>query len=366
VEKLARADRRLAASPEQFDADPWLLNTPAGTVDLRTGELRKHDHNDYCTKVTAVARGGECPRWRAFLKRVMGNDQELLQFVRRMAGYLLTGITNEHAFFFLYGQGANGKSVLVKTLMDLLGDYAINAPIETFLAAKFDRHPTEVARLYGARVVSAGEPDQGRIWKTSLIKVVTGGDKVTGRFMYKDFFDFVPQFKLVVAGNHKPSLMSVGEAMRRRLHLVPFNVTIRPGERDKSLADKLRDEWPGILAWSIEGCLEWQRQGLAPPPAVRAATDDYFGEEDTFGHWLEAYCVRKPGAWTSSADLYGSWAGFARDRGEESGTSKVFAQDLETRGYEPKRRPDARGFADIELRSAKESGASEAPRSGGC
>ena len=233
------------------------MNTPAGIVDLRTGDSRPHRREDYCTKITAVAPGGDCPRWHEFLERITDGDNELQHYLRRAVGYGLTGLTQEQVFFFLYGTGANGKSVFLNTVSRLVGDYHATAPMEAFTASHTDRHPTELAGLRGARLVTAVETEEGRRWNESRIKVLTGGDPIAARFMRQDFFTFVPQFKLLVVGNHKPGLRNVDEAIRRRLHLVPFTVTIPPEERDEQLSEKLKEEWPGILGWAIEGAAEW-------------------------------------------------------------------------------------------------------------
>jgi putative DNA primase/helicase len=208
---------------------------------------------------------------------------------------------------------------------------------ETFIASTYDRHPTELAGLSGARLVTASEAERDRQWNESRIKSLTGGDRVTARFMQKDFFEFTPQFKLLITGNYKPSFRGVNEAIRRRLNLLRFNVIIPAHEIDKSLPGKLREEWPGILAWMIVGCLEWQRDGLAPPPVVREATENYLDDEDTFGHWLESRCARRRGAWTATGDLYESWSGFAKMAGEPPGSQKHFASQMELRGFAPKR-----------------------------
>jgi putative DNA primase/helicase len=214
-------------------------------------------------------------RLSALPDRVTGSDSELITYERRVLGYALTGIVREHALFFGYGTGANGKSVLLSTVAGILGDYHKTAPIETFTASNVDRHPTDLAMLRGARLVTATETEEGRQWAESRIKSLTGGDRVSARFMRQDFFEFMPQFKLVIAGNHKPSLRSVNEAIRRRFNLVPFTVTIPVEERDLNLRDKLKAEWPGILRWLVDGCLAWQREGLSAPAAVRNATSAY-------------------------------------------------------------------------------------------
>ena len=350
VERLARADRRLAATPEQWDQDPWALNTPAGVVGLRTGGIRPHDPLDYMTKITAVGPGGDWETWHQFLDEVTDGDEDLQKFLQRMAGYALTGDTSAHALFFMFGTGANGKSVLLDTLASILGDYHRAAPIETFTASHGDRHPTDLAGLRGARLVTATETEEGRRWAEARIKQLTGGDKIAARFMRQDFFEFTPQFKLVIAGNHKPGLRSVDEAVRRRFHLVPFSVTIPPERRDPALKEKLKAEWPGILAWMIRGCLEWQENGLAPPTAVSAATAAYLEAEDALAAWMEECCELVPGLWESSADLFGSWKTWAEAAGEIAGSAKRFGQALETRGIQPHRRNSARGFLGLRLK----------------
>jgi putative DNA primase/helicase len=350
VERLATADQRLAATTDQWDADPWLLNTPGGVIDLRTGELRDHQPSDYMTKMTAVEPDGACPLWRKFLNRTFAGDAELIAYVQRVAGYALTGSTRDHAMFFGFGTGANGKSVFINTLSGILGDYHRTAAIETFTASKFDRHPTDLAGLRGARLVTAIETEEGRRWDEAKIKTLTGGDKISARFMRQDYFEFDPQFKLMMAGNHKPSLRSVDESIRRRMNLLPFTVTIPPEERDRDLPEKLKAEWPGILRWMIEGCLEWQRIGLAPPQAVRDATDAYLEAEDAVGAWIEECCHCDPQVWGSRRTLFADWNRWATGAGEYVGSQRRFIQALETRGFVSERRKIGRGFAGIELR----------------
>jgi putative DNA primase/helicase len=271
-----------------------------------------------------------------------------------MAGYSLTGSTQEHALFFLYGTGANGKNVFLTTLSGVLGDYALTAPIETFSASKHDRHPTDLAMLRGARLVTATETEEGRRWAEAKIKQMTGGDRISARFMRQDFFQFTPQFKLLVAGNHKPGLRCVDEAIRRRLHLVPFRVTIPPADRDPALCDKLKKEWPCILAWAIEGCLQWQKLGLKPPQAVLQATAQYFEAEDSFALWLDECCEKQPDAWESSKTLFASWREWALSRGEFFGTDKRLAQSLEAKGFVKQRKNKARGFQGVRLIETEE------------
>jgi putative DNA primase/helicase len=332
VISLARADRRHAAVVNQWDADPWLLNTPSGIVDLRNGATLPHDPALHLTKITAASPGGDCPLWRKFLAEITGGDIELQDFLQRVAGYALTGSIREHALFFFYGTGGNGKGVFLGTLTAILAGYAAVAPMETFIASRVEQHPTDLAGLRGARLVTAQETEQGRRWAESKIKTLTGGDPISARFMRQDFFTYSPQFKLVIAGNHKPGLRGVDEAIRRRFHLVPFTVTIT--KPDTELTDKLRAEWSGILQWAIKGCLEWQRIGLAPPTAVRQATEAYLASEDAIAQWIDEGCACDRIYTERSATLFASWKDWAEAAGEFVGSQKRFAQALEDRGFE--------------------------------
>ena len=353
VERLARADRRHAATTEEWDADPWLLNTPGGLVDLRTGRLRAHDRADRMTKITTATPGGDCPTWRQFIAQITGGDQALQTYLQRTVGYALTGSTREHALFFLYGTGANGKSVFLNTLASILGDYATNAPMDTFMETRTDRHPTDMAGLRSARFVAAIETEQGRRWAESKVKNLTGGDKISARFMRQDFFEFFPQFKLFVAGNHKPAIRNIDEAMKRRLHLIPFTITVPPEKRDQHLQHKLLAERDGILAWALQGCLDWQRNGrLDPPQQVVDATEEYFEGEDALGRWLDERCVRVASAKSLTAELFTDWKQWADGAGEYVGSQRRFSDLLITRGVEKWRNgAGIRGFQGIGLKA---------------
>jgi putative DNA primase/helicase len=333
VVNLARADRRIAATTEQWDDDPWLLNTPDGVVDLRTGETRPHRIEDYITKIAAVGPRGDCPRFLAFLDRIMGGDAALIAYLKRVFGYCLTGVTSEQALFFAHGVGANGKTVLMSTMAGILGDYCLATPIETFTESKTDRHPTELARMRGARLVTATETEGGRYWAESRLKEITGGERIAARFMHKDFFEYLPQFKPFISGNHKPRLRSVGLAMRRRVNLIPFLVAIPEAERDPQLAARLKDEWAGILAWAVDGCLDWQEHGLAPPEAVTRATDAYFAGEDGYSDWIADDCEMIAGLMSRSPDLFASWRAWAEKAGQHAGDNKRFREEMERLGF---------------------------------
>jgi putative DNA primase/helicase len=353
VERLAKADRRQAATLEQWDADPWLLNTE--TAILRTGLGRPPNPADYITKKTAcpvAPSGTPHPIWSAFLDRITAGNVELEKFLQRFCGYCCTGVTTEHKFVFAYGTGANGKSTLINTIREILGDYATVADVGTFIAYRIERHPTDVAKLHGFRLAVAQETEKGRRWDEAKIKSMTGGDKMTARFMRQDFFDFVPKFKLWITGNHKPILTNVDEAMRRRMLVVPLTAQIPPEKRDPNLAEKLKAEWPAILRWIIDGCLEWQQIGLAPPAIVTEATDAYFDDQDLIKQWLEE-CTEDSGpfAFTSSSQLFSSWKAWCDARGLPPGNSQNLSDALHDRGLERKRTGRGNGFKGITLKA---------------
>jgi putative DNA primase/helicase len=349
VERLARSDRRHVRASDDFDADPWELNTPGGVVDLRSGKMRPHRRDDLFTKVTGVQPEGKCPRWLRFLLQITQGDKALVRYLQRFIGYTLTGITSEQAFVFLWGPGGNGKSVLLGTIAATLGDYATTAMADVFTVTRSEQHSTNLATLRGARFVVVTETEEGRPWAESRIKSLTGGDRVSARVMRGDPFEFQPAFKLWVAGNHRPVLRNPDPAMRRRLHLVPL--TFVPTEPDTSLSDLLRLELPGILAWAIRGCIKWQQNGLNPPDVVRQASDEYFAEQDRIGNWFAERCERTTGAETTpSRVLYADWRWWAEMRGEAPGSEKWFSEGLQ-RIAAKKRTSAGAMFLNVRLRT---------------
>jgi putative DNA primase/helicase len=337
VERLAQADERLATAIDVWDANPWLLNTPDGVVELRTGKLRPHSSGDYMTKITAVGPGGDCPRFKQFMREIMAGDEEMIAFVQRVLGYCLTGDISEEVIFFLHGTGQNGKGVLTSTVEWIMADYCKSAGDEVFTQTRNDRHTTEIARLNGARVVLVAEVEEGKRWAEAKLKKMTGGDTLTARFMRQDDFQFTPQFKPLISANHKPQIKSVDVAMRRRMHLIPFLVTIPPEKRDNGLKAKLKDEGPGILQWLIEGCLEYQRIGLNPPASVMEATDEYFQDEDSIANWIDERCEVGKGLSARASMLFVSWKDYAERAGLFVGNSKRFKAELNRLGYRDKR-----------------------------
>jgi putative DNA primase/helicase len=337
VVSLAQDDQRLAATIDQWDNDPLRLNTPAGIVDLTTGQSYPHDARSYMTKICSVGPDTELaiPLWKAFLHRVTNGDQELKDYLQHLSGYCLTGLTSEQMLAFFHGHGGNGKGVFMNVLIGIMGDYHRKVAIEALLLSHHERHPTDIAGLKGARMVTADEVPQGRSWNETQIKTLTGGDMLTARGMRQDFFDFYPQFTLLVSGNHRPNLKSVDYAIRRRLQLVPFTVKIPAADVDTQLSDKLRAEWPGILAWAIQGCLDWQEGGLRPPQVVTDATDKYLEGQNLIGEFLTEYYESAPGTEVERSAAFGLWQEFCESRGERPGHARTFNDAVEKAGFEP-------------------------------
>ncbi|MCC6362992.1 MAG: DNA primase [Bryobacterales bacterium] len=334
---LARADRAIARHPDDFDSDPWLLTLKNGTIDLRSGRIRPQSPGDRITKLAPVAYdpSARCPNWLDFLDMIMLGRKSLVEFLKRALGTSLTGITSDKAMFILYGPGGdNGKSTMVEVIEKLLGSYAKRTPVETFLKKREGSIPNDIARLRGARFVWAAENDRGVRLAESLVKEMTGGDRMVARFLHGEFFEFMPAFKIWLATNHKPAIRG-DAAIWRRLKLVPFEYTI-PKDRQKKRHEVMtmfQAELPGILNWAIEGCLEWQRDGLGVPDEVVNATREYEAEQDTFSMFLEEKCVRAPNARVLSLALYREYKAWAEEHGESPASHKTFASLMSERGF---------------------------------
>ena len=297
----------------------------------------------------------DCPQWLAFLEQVTAGDTGLIRFLKQWCGYCLTGDIGEHALLFAHGPGGNGKGVFINTVAWIMGDYARTAAMDTFVASTNDKHPTELAMLRGARLVTASETEEGRAWAEARIKALTGGDPITARFMRQDFFTFMPQFKLTIIGNHKPVLRNVDEANRRRINMASF--VYKPPVKDVKLEEKLRAEGPGILRWMIEGALDWQKNGLVRPEVVTKATADYFSEQDTVHQWIEEHCDLGATQSDTLAVLFKNWTDYAISNGEKPGTTKWFSQTLARLGCEAVKNTPGnngkRGFKGIGVKAVK-------------
>jgi putative DNA primase/helicase len=330
VERLARSDPRIAASSNSWDQHAYLLGTPGGTVDLRTGELRCAQPADMITKLTSVgpADTAECPLFRAFLLQIASGHESVATFLARWFGYALTGETREHKFVFIHGPGGNGKSVLLNTMVAISGDYAKVAPASVFSAKRFDAHPEELARLNGARLVTASETEAGQDWAEAKIKSLTGGDPITAREMYKSSITFRSQMKLTIVGNHQPGLKNVDDAMRRRIVVIELKFV--PDEKDQSLEAKLLQEAAGILRLLIDESVAWYREGLIVPDCIGQGTEQYLATQDVFSEWLaeDVELTDDMSLFEVSRELFQSWSRHAELAGERAGNSRSFAANM--------------------------------------
>jgi P4 family phage/plasmid primase-like protien len=332
--ELAQTEPGVTIQPDTLDQDAMVLNVLNGTLDLRTGTLRAHSREDMISKVAGAAYdpSAQCTQWLKFLDRIFQSDVELIGFMQRLVGYTITGRVDEQVMAILHGTGANGKSVFLETVRALMGPYSHVAEASSFLASKGDRVRNDIAAMAGARMVSASESDEGARLSEALVKSVTGKERVRARFLYRESFEFMPQFTLYLAANHRPVVTGGDEGIWRRILLIPFSVTIPEHERDHRLLDRLLGELPGILAWAVQGCLEWQRIGLAAPASVTGATQEYRETSDVLRSFLEDTCEMATGFQVSSTLLYAAWVRWCQGMGEEPGSQKAFSERLPAKG----------------------------------
>ncbi len=342
AERVARSLPELSTTVDEWDRDIWLLGTPNGVVDLKTGQLRDGRPEDRITKSTLVAPipldsfkpERDCPTWLKFLDEATGHDRELIAFLQYWFGYCLTGSTQEQKLLFVHGPGGTGKSTIINVIGDLLGDYCVNVEAETLSESKFDRHTTELARLDGARLARVSEVKAGRRWEQKRIIQLTGGDKVTAHYMRQDNFEFTPQFKLTIAGNSRPGFANMDSAIERRLMIIPFDR--KPKRPDPSLPDKLKAESPGILSWLIEGCVLWEMLGLPEPHVMKVYTQEYTSEQDIFAQWVKDKCQTGDKLSDVTGVLWQSWSDFAIGLGESPGNKRgEFADRMREHGFAP-------------------------------
>lgn len=334
---LTRSEPGIPILPDQLDRDPWLLNVENGTLDLRTGELREHRRGDLITKLCPVAfdLAAGCPTWLGFLDRIFDESEPLIGFVQRLLGYCLTGSTRDHILAIFHGRGANGKSTLLTTTISILGgDYAIKCAPDLLMLRRGDHHPTERADLFGKRLVAAVETAEGQRLNEPLVKDLTGGDRQRARRMREDFWEFAPTHKLILATNHKPVVKDTTISTWRRLRLVPFVVQLPDAEQDKALGERMVEhEAAGILAWIVRGCLEWQRNGLAEPPEVMAATQEYRISQDVLARFLEECCIIGRSGRERASTLYGAYKQWAEKAGENAVSQRRFGEAVSERGF---------------------------------
>lgn len=334
---LARSEDGIPVQPGQLDQDPFLLSVLNGTIDLRTGVLRPHDRNDMITKLAPVVYDSraEAPQFQEFLRDIFDDDSAMIQYIQRRLGYYLTGDVSEQDLEIWFGTGCNGKSVLINILIEVLGpDYGMKAAKDLLLAKHGERHPTEIADLHGKRFVACLETDDGRRLAESLVKDLTGGDRVRARRMREDHWEFTPTHKLILCTNHKPAISGTDHAIWRRVRLIPFKVTIPEAKKDPKLLEKLKRELPGILAWCVQGCLQWQREGLGIPEVVQDATKDYRAGQDVLGAFIQDCCLQGPDYRIKSGDLYAAYTAWSKQSGEREVSARKFGEAMTERQFE--------------------------------
>lgn len=335
--ELAQSER--IADLERFDSNPWILNLLGSTIDLKSWEMSENRPEDLLTKMAGVEydEKASCPTWMEFLDRVTNGNRELQTYLKRIVGYCLTGDTSERCLFIIQGVGANGKTTFLNVLAEILGDYAVNTPIESLMHRSTSGVPNDIARLRGARLVTASEGEMGQKLAESLVKRLTGRDRVTARFLFKEYFEFEPNFKIFLATNHAPLIRGADEGIWDRIRLIPFSVRIPLEERDPQLSDKLRAEMSGIFNWALEGCQEWQEHGLPTPEIVTRATSEYRAEMDILARFLEESTVPVPGARVASAALYARYREWCDNSGERFESKKMFGLQLKERGFQSRK-----------------------------
>lgn len=341
IERELRA--LMQVDEEAFDANPWLLNCPSGTLDLHIGgNLRPHAASDFITKVTAADPDGPCGDWLSFIEWLCVGDVALADYLQRLLGYAMAGVADEQMLAFLYGTGANGKTVFLQTALHVLGGYGVSVPSEVFTLSQFERHPEELMRMRGARLIVASEVADNAAWNEARLKQVTGGERVMARYMRENTVEFDSTGTLVIAGNNPPGLRGVDEAIKRRFHIIPCRAKVRDEDRDKHLTEHLRCEAAGILAWIVAGCRRWQSDGLARPEAIRLATDEYIADENAVEQWIAECCthdraaafeIRQSPLSEKSGTLYASWKKWADDAGVTAGPKNRFTRRLVNAGF---------------------------------
>jgi len=343
----------LNATIDDLDPNPWLLNVENGTVDLRTGELMPHKQEDRITKMAKVHydKNADCPKWKHFIREIMDYKGDLITFLQTAAGWSISGDISEQSMFILYGTGANGKSTFLNVIMNILGDYATSTYAETFMKRSNDTATNDIARLRGTRFVSTAETEQGKRLSEHLIKQVTGNDQLTARFLYGEYFNFVPTFKIFMASNHKPVIKGTDHGIWRRIKLIPFTTRISEEKMDKTLEEKLLEEKSGILNWLIEGMLRWQKEGLNTPPIILNATDEYRGEMDVIGNFIKERCVQKQGLMVRARELFQAYQDWCDENNELATSERMFGMRMKELGMAQKRTSEARYWVDIGIQA---------------
>ena len=333
---------KIPISPMQTDIDGMLLNTPTGIFDLREGVLRPHDPEAYITKIAHVEYDptAACPTWERFLGEIFGGDTDLINYVQRAVGYSMTASTVEQCVFFLHGSGSNGKSTFLSIIREMMGDYTVNIQPETIMVKNSPGGAnSDIARLKSARLVTTVEPNEGARLNEGLLKQLSGEDPVTARRLYGDEFEFIPQFKLWMATNHRPLIRGTDDGIWRRIKMIPFTVQIPDEKKDKHLAGKLRRELPGIFNWAIEGCRKYQESGLQEPRSVRGSTMEYRKDMDAIQQFIDECCEQSGEC--PAVSLYSAYSDWAKRNHQYEMNNNVFGRKISERYVKQKTRNGA-------------------------
>jgi putative DNA primase/helicase len=350
--KSAQSIRSLATTSADYDRDPFLLTVGNGTLNLTTGKLQPFRANDLITHATDVIynEDASAPRWQQFLTEIFADDREVIQFVQKAVGYSLTGDTREQCLFILWGNGANGKSTFLETIIRLLGTHAATTPFSTVMVQRNPGGPrNDLAALHGARLVKASEAEQKNVFAESTVKEITGGDTITARFLFKEHFSYKPSWKLWLSSNFRPDIRGTDDAIWRRIRLIPFTRQFTGTNKDARLREKLEAELPGILSWAVSGCMLWQNTGLKPARTVENATLEYRLESDQVGRFIKDRCQLQDSARTPAKLLYDGFLRWCVANHEKPLATNQFAAKLAERGFERKRGRNGVGYIGVEL-----------------
>jgi putative DNA primase/helicase len=334
---LAATMPDLVTPVHDLDQHDHLLGVGNGVVDLRSGQLRAGDPRDLLTQASTISfyPDATAPRWEQFLNEVFEGDQEVVSYIQRAVGYSLTGSTREQCYFQCYGTGANGKSTLLQILLELGGEYAKETPFSTFEMNRQSGQGYDLADLRGKRIVLSSETADGARLNEARVKAVTGGDTISARHLYKEYFTFSPKFHLWFASNHKPTIKGTDLGIWRRVRLIPFAASFTGDKADRELLSKLRAELPGILAWAVQGAVEWWARGLQEPDIVKAATEEYRADSDMLGKFLTESTMLGEDKTAESALLYRCYTEWCTENGLHELNRIKFGQELKERGFEP-------------------------------
>lgn len=353
IPKLASSDDQIRLSITELDSNSWAFNCQNGTINLKNGQLLPHNPLDYFTRISPATYGEALAPdslWLNFIDDITSGSKELAGYLQRVAGYCLTGAISEKCWFFCYGDGDNGKSVFIEVIQELLGDYSVAINTQTLTKNKNNGVPNDIARLCGPRLASVSETGKGEEWNDKLIKDLTGGDTITARFLKKEFFDFRPQCKLMVRGNNKPEAKDQSAGMWRRLQLIPFEAQIPLDKQDKDLREKItRRELSGVLSWAVEGCLEWQRIGLAPPESVTEAVKVYRQDMDFIGQFIDEKTEQSDAFDVKASELYSAFKDWCHDNGQKTISSTAFGIEMRQRNFSKVRKSFGNFYVGLSL-----------------